>query len=265
MRSYVLCLLCLIGASTPAERLTAQAPAVAPPAPTDVANPPTPTEVANELAPTDAATAQSPEVRTEVRYYAIIFAYQDAAAHVQKTHTFATFVKLSLEDRPGALPIVEQHSISWLPRNFASTHRLTILPSVGKNHSLQETMCLAARLCLPVCHWGPYEIDECLYARARNQVDYLNSGCVRYQMFEPIRRRRAYRRTGGSLHCTHAVTDLAGFVITGFTRGYAAGELTSRLFSNHIRRPAPEWLYDMVLTAREADNLPDGADYVLPQ
>jgi hypothetical protein len=214
---------------------------------------------------TELQTEKQPQAgRTEVRYYAVIFAYQDAAAHVQKTHTFATFVKLSLEDRPGALPVIEQHSISWLPCNFASTSRLTILPSVGKNHSLQETMCFAARACLPVCHWGPYEIDECLYGRARSQIDFLNSGCVRYQMFEPIHRRRAYRHTGGSLHCTHAVTDLAGFVVTGFTRGYAAGRLTASLFSNHIRRPAPEWLYEMVLTARQADNLPDGAAYMLP-
>jgi hypothetical protein len=208
---------------------------------------------------------QLPEVPTEVRYYAIIFAYQDAWALPQKCHTWATFVKLSLEDRPGAPPVVEQHSISWLPGNFASTNHLTILPSVGKNHSLQETMCFAARQCLPVCHWGPYEIDECLYARARNQVDYLNSGCVRYMLLEPIRHIQAYSRTGGALHCTHAVTDLSGFVVTGFTRGYAAGQLTVDLFSNHIRRSAPKWLYDMVLNARQPDSLPEGAAYVLPR
>jgi len=91
------------------------------------------------------------------------------------------------------------------------------------------------------------------------------SGCVRYQLLEPIRRIRAYRHTGGALHCTHAVTDLTGFVATEFTRGYAAGRLTASLFSNHIHRAAPEWLYDMVLTARQPDNLPEGAAYVLPR
>jgi hypothetical protein len=249
MRGYAVCLFALIAAWAPAEMARGQTPA----------------EVVAGQAPTDGVTAPVPAVRTEVRYYAIVFAYQDARARPQKTHTFATFVKLSLEDRPGALPIVEQHTISWLPCNFASTYHLTIRPSAGKNHSLQETMYFAARQCLPVCHWGPYEIDECLYGRARNQIDFLNSGCVRYKLLEPIRRIRAYHHTGGALHCTHAVTDLTGFVVTGFTRGYAAGRLTANLFSNHIRRAAPEWLYDMVLTAREADNLPDGAAYVLPQ
>ena len=54
-----------------------------------------------EVVAAEVVVAEAPAVRTEVRYYAIIFAYQDAVARPQKTHTFATFVKLSLEDRPG--------------------------------------------------------------------------------------------------------------------------------------------------------------------
>ena len=199
----------------------------------------------------------------QTRYYAIVFAYQNATARPQKTHTWATFVKLQLADEPGARPVVEQHTISWLPADFARTMRLGWFTKCGKNHSLQETLGFAARQCLPVCHWGPYEIDECLYNRALSQIAFLNSGCVAYKLLEPLRRRRAYTHQAGALHCTHAVTDLAGFVVTGTTRGYEAGRVVAGLFSDHIRRRAPDWLLDMVVQARVPDDV--GAVYTLPQ
>src|SRR5690606_12121561 len=62
----------------------------------------------------------------QTRYYAIVFAYQNATARPQKMHTWATFVKLQLADAPGARPVVEQHTISWLPADFASTLRLGV-------------------------------------------------------------------------------------------------------------------------------------------
>jgi hypothetical protein len=193
------------------------------------------------------STAAAVSASADVRYYAVVFSYQDALARPRKCHTWATFAKVSLENGPDAVPLVEQHTISWLPCHFASSLYLTILPSAGKNHTLHETLALAARQCLPVCHWGPFEIDECLYRKACHQIVYLNSGAPRYKLIEPIRRIRAYRGAGGALHCTHAVTDVVGFAVTGTTRGYAAGRLVAGLYGGHARGPAPEWLYSALV------------------
>jgi hypothetical protein len=188
-----------------------------------------------------------PAISPGIRYYAVIFAYQNASAAPQKTHTWATFVKVGPEDGPKTLPALERHTISWLPTEFPQTLRMSLVASPGRNYSLSETLHLAARQGLPVRHWGPYEIDESLYVRALSQVAFLNSGRVRYKLVEPIRRRRAFLRTGGALHCTHAVTDLHGFVVTGFARGYAAGSLAAELFADDLRGSDPNWLFGRVV------------------
>lgn len=162
--------------------------------------------------------------------------------------------KVGPEDGPKTLPALERHTISWLPTEFPRTLRMSLVASPGRNYSLPETLHLAARQGLPVRHWGPYEIDESLYVRALSQIAFLNSGRVRYKLVEPIRRRRALLRTGGALHCTHAVTDLHGFVVTGFTRGYAAGGLAAALFADDLRGPAPTWLFGRIVNGDESDD-----------
>jgi hypothetical protein len=51
-------------------------------------------------------------------------------------------------------------------------------------------------------------------------------------MIEPLRRVPAYFHLGGALHCTHALTDIAGFVPTGPIRGYSAGGFTAHLLNS---------------------------------
>src|SRR5207245_2184717 len=102
-----------------------------------------------------------------------------------------------------------------------------------------------------VCHWGPYETDECLYQRALGQIAFLNSGRVAYKMEEPLRRRRAYRRQpGGALDCIHSISDINGFVTTGLLRGHDASAFIARHLSGHIKSREPQpWLYDAVMCA----------------
>jgi hypothetical protein len=49
------------------------------------------------------------------------------------------------------------------------------------------------------------------------------------------------------------VTDVIGFQVTLFTRGYDAGALVSDLFAPyHVHRPAPPWLTSFLLHPDDA-------------
>jgi hypothetical protein len=182
---------------------------------------------------------------TAPRYFVVVFAAQNRINTPQQTHTWVTFVQW--QTLPDGTPTLCQDTISWLPADYARTLRLGYLARCGANFSLHETLRLMTAQDLCIRHCGPCEIDACLYEAGMRQLAHLRSGDVRYKLFEPVLRRAAFDGSGGALHCTHATTDVAGFVITGATRGHDAGELVMQLYSPHILGDAPPWLFEAVL------------------
>jgi len=205
-------------------------------------------------------SAGSAEARAEAlptdRYFVTVFAYEDGQNNALKTHTFATFVRVPATARSlaGASPTdVDVHTISWLPAKFGETLKLGIFATKGKNYSLGETLEFARRLKTEVRHWGPYEIDAAMYADALKQIARLNSGDVKYKIYNSAQNTLIKTKTKDVSHCIDAVGDVAGALRSGTARGFATGALLVKHFEKHLVSPQPvHGLYDLVLKSPEA-------------
>lgn len=205
------------------------------------------------LAPRDPVSL-SQRTSSSDRYFVVVFSYQDADNHVQKSHTFATFVKASNLDasaEDARQAHFETRTISWLPAKFADTLRLSFFPTAGRNFTLGETLKFAERLDVQVRHWGPLEIDADLYRQAVRRSEQLASGDVRYQVYDSSKPRT--KRAANVAHCIDAVAEPAGTLTLGTVRGFAAGEQVVEHFRPHVKQTeTPAWLFDAVMRAADA-------------
>jgi len=192
------------------------------------------------------------DAATAPRYFAIVYSYQDGENHVMKSHTFAQFVRVIGDDPARAR--VETHTISWLPARFAESLRLSVIAVKGKNFSLDDTFRFAERLGTTVKRWDPIEIDAATYQAAVNQIAKLQSGAVKYKMYNSSPDSVIAQSTEGVSHCIHAVGDVVGRINTGINRGFDAGEIIHQHFLAQAKGPAPEWVYAIAARAdRTAD------------
>lgn len=178
------------------------------------------------------------------RHFMIVYGFQDAINTPRNSHTFATFLELSWSDSTGDFTGIQVHTISWYPTSM-EIRFYRLLPEGGLNLELTETLALAASRGVSVIRWGPVEISEDLYFTALRQIDFLNSGAVDYIAEDRFLRNAAYsREPGGAINCIHAVSDLGGFIRTGFLHGFSAARRTY----DHLRQfvvPSPdnnEWV-----------------------
>jgi hypothetical protein len=175
--------------------------------------------------------SRSPVVVTS--YYMVVFASEPDSSRAQESHTFASFVKASRkadEDKEERLEAV--HTISWMPGNL----RVAIVrrrPEQGINLDLPATLRWAESVGARVYAWGPYQIKEELYERARRQEAILNSGAVLYKAVDEK------FRPGPASNCIHAVSDID--MDNGVVHvGREWGEPASRAVIEHLRR----WIID---------------------
>ncbi|MBL9095195.1 MAG: hypothetical protein JNL96_28510 [Planctomycetaceae bacterium] len=206
-------------------------------------------------------SAGSAEARAQARptdrYFVTVFAYEDGHNNALKTHTFATFVRVPAEANSlvgASRSDVDVRTISWLPAKFGETLKLGIFATKGKNYSLGETLEFARRLKTEVRHWGPYEIDAAMYGDAMKQIARLDSGEVKYKIYNSAQNTLIKTKTKDVSHCIDAVGDVVGALHSGTARGFATGELLMKHFEKHLISPQPiDGLYDLVLQAPEAD------------
>lgn len=138
-----------------------------------------------------------PPVTGSPRYYFVLFAGQSVPFVPRTAHTWATFVKATpLAD---GTTLLEPITISWLPGD-GDVKPQKPRAVAGKNHSLEETFAVMAGHRAQVSYWGPFEIDAERYERAAEQLRWLESGGVRYRVFDTFRRKKHVA------HCVHAVT-----------------------------------------------------------
>ncbi|MBA4017476.1 MAG: hypothetical protein C0483_09920 [Pirellula sp.] len=165
------------------------------------------TEASELVATSDAAKSRSESVE---RYYAVFFAYQSSNNAIDKSHTFATFIKVPSVSTEKA---AETRTISWC--STTGIIKLTRPAERGINKSLEETLSFAERNRLDVILCGAFEIQPELYHRAEEQLERLNSGQVQYKVVDRLIRNRAK-------NCISAVADLFednGRLDTGTLRG----------------------------------------------
>jgi hypothetical protein len=158
--------------------------------------PPTP---ADDISPRQAAaiTAAPGE-----RYFILLFGSQTCPKHPKYTHSWATVVKATGCEGPGA-PTVEQSTISWLPATLdIRVWSLCVEP--GVNLSLDFTIQEMLRNGERVSMWGPYEIRPGGAYRFQVQKAFMESGRVGYQCIDTI----GEAAHGTGCDCIHAITDM---------------------------------------------------------
>jgi hypothetical protein len=160
------------------------------------------------------------------KFYGIIFGEQDGGNRFCEAHTFATFVRVRLEvDGPQT---VDQATISWLPA--AGKVKLFKRAEKGRNYTLEESFALV-KPGHRVAQWGPFEIQEELFDRAKKQAALLSSGAILYKAVDPFTRPAGY-----AINCEHAVCDIGLRPGKAIERtGTAHGHHGSYLVATHLR------------------------------
>lgn len=164
------------------------------------------------------------------RYYLLIFSSENTLKQPRFTHTWATAVHVR-NLGPNQPPILEQHTISWMPATLdIKPLRTTIEPGINLN--LNDSI---TRVALAngerIEMWGPYECRPRLYTRFLVQKQFMESGQMGYQCVDDI---GEAARTGHGCNCIHAITDMdpahgrRQYPLTRY--GFAAGrEIVRRL------------------------------------
>lgn len=137
-------------------------------------------------------------------YYLLMFGSQRVPNNPNYSHTFATFAKVSWL-APGPCPrdpLVEAHTISWLPANL-KIRVGALLPECGRNFDLYATLDFAHCTGQRVSLWGPYCIQPDLYKRALGRKAELESGRIDYKAND-----MGYR-SDRVCNCIHAISTIA--------------------------------------------------------
>src|SRR5262245_34843720 len=111
--------------------------------------PPTP---ADNISPQQAAAITAAQGE---RFFILLFSSQTCPKHPKYTHSWATVVKVTGCDGPGA-PKIEQSTISWLPATL-NIRVWSLCVEPGVNLTLDFTIQEMLRTGQRVSMWGPYE------------------------------------------------------------------------------------------------------------
>jgi hypothetical protein len=176
--------------------------------------------------------------RGEERFYAIIFGEQDGRNRCCQAHTFATFVRVRLDAGPR---VVDRATISWLPA--AGRVRLFKRAEPGRNYTLEESLAMV-KPGHTLAQWGPFEIQEALFHRAKKQETFLSSGGILYKALD-----RRGRQAGIAINCEHAVCDIGltpgeSLIRTGTAHGHDGSYLVAMHLRSWMIEPgvAHEWV-----------------------
>jgi hypothetical protein len=177
--------------------------------------------------------------RGQDKYYTVIFGFQDRNNRACEAHSFATFVRIR-QELTGP-EVVDQATISWLPAQ--GTVKLFKRAERGINHSLKESL-ENVKPGHAIAQWGPFEIKEELFHRAKKQEHFLSSGGIRYKAIE-----RFARPAGIAVNCEHSICDIGlnpgeAHVRTGTARGHHGSYLVAVHLRNWMIEPgvAHDWV-----------------------
>jgi hypothetical protein len=157
--------------------------------------PPTP---ARELDPYDRWEPPPGE-----RFYITLFASQTSPRIPRLSHSWGTVLHV-VDQGEGRPPLVESHTISWLPATL-EIHPWNFHTEKAINLDLQETLRFVLANGEHVSQWGPYECRPNLYYRFLVQKEFLESGRIGYQCVDTV---GESARTGNGCDCIHAMTDM---------------------------------------------------------
>jgi hypothetical protein len=145
-------------------------------------------------------------------YFLLMFGAQRTPPDPVHAHSFATFVRVRYNGPQPGVPVMEAHTISWLPENLY-IRVLALLPERGHNFGLHQTLHYVLGEGERISLWGPYQIAPELYWKARQQILLLQSGQVCYKAVDSL------YRTDQVSNCIHA--------LDGVIEGHRARVLTA--------------------------------------
>ncbi len=136
-------------------------------------------------------------------HFIVIFASQSIPNQAQHSHSFATFVRAIWEGDGPRPPNArhEIHTISWMPAN-GRIRTLALLPELGHNFDLSESLNMARDNNQHVSMWGPYQIQVELYQRALARKAELENGNIKYKAID------GGNRNERICNCIHAVSRM---------------------------------------------------------
>lgn len=178
------------------------------------------------------AVTQSAYAEPLRRHFMIIYGFQNGINTPHGAHVFATFVELDASPSTHDFARFEASTLSWLPVE-EDNRFLRLRPEPGRNFTLTETLQLADSRRLSPMRWGPVEITGSLYLAAIDRIKFLETGAADYIVRDAFYRKAVYAKaSGGAINCIHAVSDLGGFIRTGFLHGFSA----ARRVSDHLQQ-----------------------------
>jgi hypothetical protein len=136
-------------------------------------------------------------------FYITLFASQTAPRIPRLSHSWGTVLHV-VDQGEGRPPLVESHTISWLPATL-EIHPWNLYTERAVNLDLHETLRYALANGERVSQWGPYECRPNLYYRLLVQKEFLESGRIGYQCIDTV---GESARTGDGCDCIHAMTDM---------------------------------------------------------
>lgn len=164
------------------------------------------------------------EARAQEKYYTVIFGVQDGPNRFREAHSFATFVQARREP----VRILDQATISWLPAS--GVVNLRNRAERGTNHTLKSSLELVTPA-HTIAQWGPFEITQDLFQRAKRQAQFLERGGTLYKAVD-----LSTRSVGVAVNCEHAISDIVRNPGQPFVRtGTARGHWGSFLVAGHLR------------------------------
>jgi hypothetical protein len=177
------------------------------------------------------------------RYFIIPFAYENDGNDPEYSHSFMTVIRVFADGKQPKLTRglrsgkyknreYEAFNISWLPHDFVANPDLCVFNgvgsrifasrntcpiSIGKNHTLEQTVKLGVNVKNAVGMWGPYEITKDGFDLGVRRKALLDEGKIRYRADD-----RLYRKNRVAINCFHAMAGLTelfpngGLFGTGF-------------------------------------------------
>ena len=137
------------------------------------------------------------------RFYITLFASQSTPRIPRLTHSWGTVIHV-VDQGKGGPPLVEYHTISWLPATL-EVRTWNFHTEKAVNLDLHETLRTVLANGERVSQWGPYECRPNLYNRFLVQKEFLDSGRIGYQAVDTV---GESARKGDGCDCIHAMTDM---------------------------------------------------------
>jgi hypothetical protein len=181
-------------------------------------------------------------------FYVVVFGADSKPQRPKFSHSWATFVRLPGDcgcGPPADPKPLESITISWMPCKIELTpHRPLSEP--GTNLDLQASFAAAYAHCEHVGAYGPLQIDECLFCRAKQHLNELESGAIRYKTID------AGHPFLNACNCIHALTAFESGqprVRVGRTNfGEVASYFVTESYLPHIIDPSQVhcWIADVL-------------------